>query len=98
MDQGKFVFLCSNSHYKFLELSMRTTLGEDWRNFFHMVFCAAGKPKFFTTTKPLYIMDSTQDNYKGAEITDSAQLTEDPEVIYMEGNGTIVMNYLKAKL
>lgn len=30
-DQGKFVFLGTNSHFDYMELIMSTTLGKDWR-------------------------------------------------------------------
>ena len=36
-DQGKFLFLATNSHYEPMELIMKTTLGSDWRNFFNLI-------------------------------------------------------------
>jgi hypothetical protein len=46
-EQGKFLFLATNSHVEYMELIMTTTLGEDWRTFFDLVTCFCCKPRFF---------------------------------------------------
>lgn len=46
-EQGKFLFMASNATYEFVELSMSTTLGKDWKKCFNMVWGNCGKPEFF---------------------------------------------------
>lgn len=46
-DQGKFVFILSNSHAEQIEIVMKVTLGADWRKFFNMIILDAHKSHFF---------------------------------------------------
>jgi len=55
--QGKFIFLATNSHWEYMELIMKTTLGEDWRSCFDMVIANALKPVFFKEEQPFYLVD-----------------------------------------
>ena len=42
-EEGKFIFLATNAHAEYMEMIMSTTLGEDWRSFFHMAIANARK-------------------------------------------------------
>jgi hypothetical protein len=64
-DQGKFIFLGTNSHFDYMELIMSTTLGEDWRSFFNMVFCDCRKPNFFKGEAVMFEADPQAKNFKG---------------------------------
>ena len=43
-EKGKILFLITNSHVEYLELSMNETLGGDWKRFFDLIFCDARTP------------------------------------------------------
>jgi hypothetical protein len=70
IDQGKFIFLGTNAHFYYMELIMSTTLGDDWRSFFNMVFCDCRKPNFFKGEAPMYEANPDASNFKGREITE----------------------------
>lgn len=67
-DQGKVLFLGTNSHCEYMELIMSTTLGHDWRNFFDFVFSFCRKPGFFSHENPMYIMDRSKADLNGAVV------------------------------
>jgi len=50
-DQGKFVFLGTNSYWEYADLIMEATLGKDWANNFDMVVSECNKPDFFKSEK-----------------------------------------------
>ena len=63
-----------------------------------MVFCSARKPRFFREEYPFYLVDQTQDNFRGAKITESSELKEDSSLTYLEGNSKALNDFLKVKL
>lgn len=46
-EQGKFIFLATNSYFEYGQLIMETTLGPNWKKCFNMIFAYCGKPDFF---------------------------------------------------
>lgn len=77
---------------------MSSTLGEDWRSFFNMVYCNSGKPAFFgVKERPFYLMNQDVPSFKGKEITSGSDLIEDSSLTYLEGNAHIVTDYLKVR-
>ena len=74
---------------------MSTTLGEDWRSFFNMVFCDWRKPNFFKGEAAMYEADPNVINFKGKPVS---ELKEDSKnVTYLEGNSEMLNEYLKQK-
>jgi len=65
---------------------MKTTLGEDWREFFNIVLTACGKPYFFDQNwvQHFYEVDLNQDNLRGRELREG-ELLHDGQ-IYIKGN------------
>lgn len=47
-ENGKKMFIVTNSPFKFLDVGMQYMLGEEWQEFFDVVIVQARKPKFFT--------------------------------------------------
>jgi len=85
--------LGTNSHFEYMELIMSTTLGEDWRSFFNMVFCDCRKPNFFKGEAAMYEADPNVINFKGKPVS---ELKEDSKnVTYLEGNSEMLNEYLK---
>ncbi|CAL8095148.1 unnamed protein product [Orchesella dallaii] len=61
-DNGKNVFLITNSPYNFVNKGLSYTVGEDWQNFFDVVVVAARKPHFFSSDSiPFRVYDPTLD-------------------------------------
>jgi len=77
---------------------MKVSMGKDWRKFFNMVFCNAQKPKFFTEDKPYYVLDEWMDNLKGEIGFDSSEMKDDPSLTYLEGNASILTDFIATKL
>jgi hypothetical protein len=46
---NKMTFVVTNFEIEFTEIIMKTTLGEDWQNFFDLVSADCRKPLFYTT-------------------------------------------------
>ena len=51
-NQGKRLFLLTNSGYDFVNHGMRFLVGDDWRHLFDVVIVAAEKPAFYTRASP----------------------------------------------
>jgi hypothetical protein len=53
-------------------------MGPDWRRFFHIVMCNAGKHKWFTDkSRPFYFKDKAFDDYRGEEVLEPDDLVAD---------------------
>ena len=77
---------------------MKSTLGDDWRNFFNMVFCFCRKPHFFNAYRPMYFLDTNEHDFNGKQIQNHKEMIEnDPRVTYMEGNVALISDFLKEK-
>jgi hypothetical protein len=97
-EQGKFIFLGTNSMFDYMELIMSTTLGKDWRSFFNMVFCDCRKPNFFKGEANMFERDASKESKNGARIGSYLDLKEDSaNVTYLEGNTSLLDEYLKKK-
>ena len=97
-DQGKVLFVGTNSHWEYMELIMSTTLGPDWRNFFDFVFAFCRKPHFFSTENPMYIMDKSIKDFNGTEVKSADELKPDSSITYLQGNAKLLEGHLKTKL
>lgn len=95
--QGKFLFICSNSHAENVELVMTATLGENWRKLFDVIILNASKPKFFCENRPFYKMDNSVPSKKGAEISNISDIKADSEITYLEGNSTLLTEFIHEK-
>lgn len=47
-DNGKKMFVITNSPFQFVDNGMKHMIGDDWQSFFDIVVVQARKPKFFT--------------------------------------------------
>ena len=97
-EQGKFLFICTNSHWEYAEHTLAHTLGRDWRRFFDMVFCNAQKPGFFRDRSPMYLMDRSKADFRGKKITKAAQMKGGSAHTYLNGHCHLLTDFLKAKL
>ena len=63
-----------------MEMIMSTTLGEDWRSFFHMAIANARKSYFWSEDRdpPMYIMDKSKFGLKGPIVKSGINLMLDP--------------------
>lgn len=49
-DNGKKIFLITNSPFETVDVGMSYVMGHSWRDFFDVIIVQAGKPHFFTNT------------------------------------------------
>eukprot|EP00658_Telonema_sp_P-2_P003192 TRINITY_DN11169_c0_g6_i4.p1 TRINITY_DN11169_c0_g6~~TRINITY_DN11169_c0_g6_i4.p1 ORF type:complete len:475 (-),score=111.85 TRINITY_DN11169_c0_g6_i4:636-1937(-) len=68
---GKQLFIITNSPYWFMDAGMRHLLGPEWREFFHVIVAAAGKPSFFTERRNFRLISTVDSRLKWGEIGDS---------------------------
>lgn len=76
-DQGKIVFLGTNSLFDYMELICSATLGNDWRTFFDFVFCDCRKPGFFKGDAIMYERDPNSPNQHGQKVGSHLEMRED---------------------
>jgi hypothetical protein len=83
---GKKLFLTSNKHLEFLELTMKETLGKNWQDFFDIIVANCRKPLFYKSENPFYeVRDSTQ-NWKGGKLKNASDITMNKGKVFLEGN------------
>mmetsp|Transcript_4339 Transcript_4339/g.2862 ORF Transcript_4339/g.2862 Transcript_4339/m.2862 type:complete len:105 (-) Transcript_4339:308-622(-) len=80
-DAGKLIFLATNSHNDYMEVIMRQTIGDDWKDYFDLINAHCRKPGFFGKDQQFYTVDKNADNLKGP----AAQFLVKGET-YLEGN------------
>uniref|UniRef100_A0A8C6X047 5'-nucleotidase domain containing 2 n=1 Tax=Neogobius melanostomus TaxID=47308 RepID=A0A8C6X047_9GOBI len=81
VDQGKKLFLITNSPFAFVDKGMTHMVGKNWREFFDVVIVQADKPHFFTDcVKPFRRLDCD-----GALRWDKIKSLEKGQ-IYKQGN------------
>mmetsp|Transcript_1328 Transcript_1328/g.1716 ORF Transcript_1328/g.1716 Transcript_1328/m.1716 type:complete len:213 (+) Transcript_1328:374-1012(+) len=85
-EQGKTLFIATNSHFGYMELIMSTTLGPKWREYFDFVFCFCRKPAFFSESNPMYVVEHTDPMLKGKKLDTFIDLVKDSSITYLEGN------------
>jgi len=51
-EQGKQMFVLTNSPFPFVDCGMRHMIGDDWKDLFHVIVCLSKKPKFFESKHP----------------------------------------------
>ncbi|CAG0895950.1 unnamed protein product [Cyprideis torosa] len=49
---GKVLYLCTGSNVEYCSFLSNFILGKDWKNYFHITICHAGKPGFFYGNRP----------------------------------------------
>lgn len=80
-----------------MELIMSATLGEEWRQYFDMVFCNSKKPAFFSAKNPCYELDASSASHKGTEIKSGADLSKNSQKTYFEGNCSLILDFYKSQ-
>ena len=66
---GKKLMLVSNSPFWFVDKGMSYVCGEDWRKRFNVVVVSAGKPQFYTGTRPFREVSTRTGRVKFKPIT-----------------------------
>uniref|UniRef100_A0A665VB10 5'-nucleotidase domain-containing protein 2-like n=1 Tax=Echeneis naucrates TaxID=173247 RepID=A0A665VB10_ECHNA len=62
VNQGKKLFLITNSPFSFVDKGMIHMVGKNWRDFFDVIIVGADKPHFFTDCiKPFRLLDGNGD-------------------------------------
>lgn len=81
-NNGKNVFLITNSPYWFVNYGMRCLCGPEWTSLFDLVICNARKPEFFTSNnKPFRKFSITTNSKSWEKVTNFER-----KKIYYEGN------------
>lgn len=58
-ENGKELFLVTNSPYKFVNRGMNMLVGQNWKDYFDVVIVQARKPRFFTDdSRPFRVFDT----------------------------------------
>jgi len=83
---GKKMMLVSNSEFWYVDAGMRYVVGEDWRNFFDVVIAPAGKPAFYTQSRPFREVSVRTGRVKFKPIT-----SLEPDEVYCDGSITELM-------
>lgn len=92
-------FIATNNHIDYLGLLMTVTLGEDWKTFFDIICANCNKPLWQSTEKPFYEVNFYYDTLKGLKVDKATDFRVDKtEKIMLEGNATLLTNYLQHKL
>jgi hypothetical protein len=69
--------MITDSHIEFINLVMKATLGEDWKNFFDFCIVDARKPLFFRSNSPFYSVDTkVKATFRGTVIDSASELSK----------------------
>ncbi|XP_055348453.1 5'-nucleotidase domain-containing protein 3-like [Paramacrobiotus metropolitanus] len=81
-DNGKKIFLITNSGFRFIETGLKHLIGPDWQDLFDVVVCQARKPKFFyQTNRPFRLVNLSTDSHSWDKVTELQK-----GQVYIEGN------------
>lgn len=78
---GKKLMLTSNSEFWYVDAGMSHVVGEKWRRLFDIVVAPAGKPAFYTQSRPFREVDIETGQIKYDPITELS-----PQRVYCEGS------------
>ncbi|KAF0701400.1 Aste57867_8102 [Aphanomyces stellatus] len=56
-NDGKKLFVCTNSSFRYIDAGLRYMVGNDWRQFFDIVMVSAKKPDFYTRSRTFRLFD-----------------------------------------
>ncbi|CAL4131879.1 unnamed protein product [Meganyctiphanes norvegica] len=62
-ENGKELFLITNSPFRFVNAGMTHILNENWREYFDVIITNAKKPNFFTEKRPFRILNEEIDTF-----------------------------------
>jgi len=93
-NKKKFVFVCSNSMYDFLSVTMKYSFGENWIQFFDLVIFNAKKPCFFEHEQKFKIFDANHPLFSGKEVDKFS----DNEKIYSNGSAKLLCKNIERNL
>ncbi|XP_047514136.1 5'-nucleotidase domain-containing protein 3 isoform X1 [Pieris napi] len=80
-EEGKKLFLVTNSPFHFVNAGMEMLVGHEWRDFFDVVIVNANKPKFFTeVSRPIRVFDKNANTHIWEKVT-----SLEKGIIYYEG-------------
>eukprot|EP00930_Biecheleria_cincta_P086837 TRINITY_DN76086_c0_g1_i1.p1 TRINITY_DN76086_c0_g1~~TRINITY_DN76086_c0_g1_i1.p1 ORF type:complete len:591 (-),score=97.63 TRINITY_DN76086_c0_g1_i1:105-1877(-) len=80
-DAGKELMLASNSEFWYVDAGMKHMLGENWRDLFDVVVVSAGKPAFYTQSRPFRQVSQETGAIEFKPITELS-----PNAVYCDGS------------
>jgi FMN phosphatase YigB (HAD superfamily) len=63
--EGKMTFLTSNSSFEYVDVAMKTSIGNDWKDYFDLIIINARKPLFQRAETPFYEYDPKTKSKRG---------------------------------
>ncbi|ETV66333.1 hypothetical protein H257_17134 [Aphanomyces astaci] len=78
---GKKLFVCTNSSYRYIDAGLRYMVGNDWRQFFDIVLVSAKKPDFYTRSRTFRLFDVEKRQVQWQAVTDLL-----PHHVYTQGS------------
>jgi hypothetical protein len=68
---GKKIFVVTNYHVEFMDITMKATIGDDWKDFFDICIANSKKPLFHDTENPFYELNLYAKDLKGKKYDSS---------------------------
>lgn len=78
---GKKLMLVSNSMFWYVDAGMTHVIGDDWRSLFDVVVVSAGKPDFYTGSRPFREVSTRTGRVKFKPVT-----SLEPDEVYCHGS------------
>jgi len=85
-DVGKKLMVVSNSQFWYVDAGMSHVVGEDWQTFFDVVVASAGKPGFYTQSRPFREVSKRTGRVKFKPIEEL-----EPDEVYCQGSVSELM-------
>lgn len=70
-NEGKVLFLATNSHVEYMEVIMEASLGEDWKSLFDLSCANCRKPGYFSKEEAFKQVDQSVPTWTGLPITET---------------------------
>jgi hypothetical protein len=94
-DKGKLLFIITNDHYDYLNLTMTESFGPNWIQLFDLVICNAKKPLFTRGAKPFFQLDEEYIDFRGPKIFDHELVANCKHKLLTEGNAMTVTKFIQ---
>jgi len=90
---GQKIVVVTASHIDFTELLMSYAYGDDWKDIFDVVSCRARKPGWFSCSRS----ERPCLRWNGKKVIDDPAMDEvDPGVVHIEGEWTLMNDWIKS--
>jgi hypothetical protein len=90
----------TNSHVEFMDIVMKATLGDDWKDFFDLCIANSKKPLFHETENPFYDLNLYAKDLKGKKYDSSSDFKHrnSSEKVVLGGNAKHLTTYFQHKM